>query len=325
MSDERAFLKAVRARPDDRTARLVYADWLQDRDDSRAELIRIEEEVSAAPIYADRYWELKPRRRALLASTESKWLKQMGYGGTDYRPVFADVPDGWKERWRLLREFAERWYQVPMPDVGGPLRPVPPRLIDWYRQTIDASMSDPKVSAGLPPSLREWMLFTRDLELAVPGFDSDPENRQILHDSGAGLEFFLQAGNRECCFIRNEHRHEPDPPVWWYHPALSRQPEDTQRCIAPRLTTLALDYLLTRHGMGFGEGPSQDKLTKTLARRLANCFPVCGRFDEAHLFERPNAIAYWTPGSHFASHRPCLQIVARSRKLFDQIGEALFP
>ena len=42
MSDESAFLAAVSANPDDDTARLVYADWLQERDDPRAEYVRLE-------------------------------------------------------------------------------------------------------------------------------------------------------------------------------------------------------------------------------------------------------------------------------------------
>lgn len=40
MSDEAAFLKAIADNPDDRTARLVYADWLQERDDVRAAWVR---------------------------------------------------------------------------------------------------------------------------------------------------------------------------------------------------------------------------------------------------------------------------------------------
>ena len=177
MSDERAFLKAIRANPEDRTARFVYADWLQERDDPRGELVRIETELPTLPIYSDRYWELKPRRRELLNAAGKPWLKQMGYGGTDYQSVFADVPTGWKERWRLLREFTERWYQIPLQDVGGSLKPVPAdapnRGVVFYdepRQSVDDALNNPKVKAGLPPSLCEWMLFIRELELGLKDF-----------------------------------------------------------------------------------------------------------------------------------------------------------
>jgi uncharacterized protein (TIGR02996 family) len=38
---ERAFLESIRANPIDNTTRLVYADWLQDRDDPRADYLRV--------------------------------------------------------------------------------------------------------------------------------------------------------------------------------------------------------------------------------------------------------------------------------------------
>jgi uncharacterized protein (TIGR02996 family) len=40
-SDETPFLTAIDAEPAGRTARLIYADWLEERGDSRGELIRI--------------------------------------------------------------------------------------------------------------------------------------------------------------------------------------------------------------------------------------------------------------------------------------------
>ncbi|OWK45415.1 TIGR02996 domain-containing protein [Fimbriiglobus ruber] len=46
MSDEAAFLRAILASPGDATTRLVYADWLEEHDDTRrAEFLRIDTEV----------------------------------------------------------------------------------------------------------------------------------------------------------------------------------------------------------------------------------------------------------------------------------------
>ena len=42
MSDELSFLRAVSASPDDDTVRLVYADWLEERNDPRAAFLRLE-------------------------------------------------------------------------------------------------------------------------------------------------------------------------------------------------------------------------------------------------------------------------------------------
>ena len=49
MNDEAAFLAAIRATPNDPTDRLVFADWLDERNDARGELIRIEEECGNFP------------------------------------------------------------------------------------------------------------------------------------------------------------------------------------------------------------------------------------------------------------------------------------
>ncbi len=52
-----SFLSAIEAEPADRVRRLVYADWLDDRHDPRAELVRVEEEMRTLPVFADRFWE----------------------------------------------------------------------------------------------------------------------------------------------------------------------------------------------------------------------------------------------------------------------------
>jgi uncharacterized protein (TIGR02996 family) len=44
-AEEGAFLRAVHAAPEDSAPRLVYADWLEERGDSRASLIRLEEQI----------------------------------------------------------------------------------------------------------------------------------------------------------------------------------------------------------------------------------------------------------------------------------------
>lgn len=49
MNDEQAFLDAIAANPADPTPRLVFADWLQDREDCRAERYRLEGRIVADP------------------------------------------------------------------------------------------------------------------------------------------------------------------------------------------------------------------------------------------------------------------------------------
>jgi uncharacterized protein (TIGR02996 family) len=42
MNEEEGFLKAIRDNPEDEVARSVYADWLEERGDPRAEYLRLE-------------------------------------------------------------------------------------------------------------------------------------------------------------------------------------------------------------------------------------------------------------------------------------------
>ena len=51
MDEEAGFIAAMLAEPDDRTVLLVYADWLDERDDPRGEYLRI---VLGGPIVGDR-------------------------------------------------------------------------------------------------------------------------------------------------------------------------------------------------------------------------------------------------------------------------------
>jgi uncharacterized protein (TIGR02996 family) len=46
MSEEAAFLAGIQANPDDDTLRLVYADWLDERQDPRAEYLRLDTNIS---------------------------------------------------------------------------------------------------------------------------------------------------------------------------------------------------------------------------------------------------------------------------------------
>ena len=50
MSDEAGFLRAIQENPEDGDARLVYADWLQERGDIRGEYLRLEHQFAHIPL-----------------------------------------------------------------------------------------------------------------------------------------------------------------------------------------------------------------------------------------------------------------------------------
>jgi uncharacterized protein (TIGR02996 family) len=74
-SHESAFLEAILADPDDDSPRLIYADWLDERGDAdRAEFIRVQCALHAAPADDPRRPAWRDREAALLTAHEAGWL-----------------------------------------------------------------------------------------------------------------------------------------------------------------------------------------------------------------------------------------------------------
>jgi uncharacterized protein (TIGR02996 family) len=68
------FIAAILDAPDDATPRLVYADWLEDRGDPRAEFLRIEAEFLAIPPDDERASALRARLRELHRTLDPEWI-----------------------------------------------------------------------------------------------------------------------------------------------------------------------------------------------------------------------------------------------------------
>ena len=166
VTDEDALLAGIVAVPGDRLRKLVYADYLDERDDPRGELVRLEDRLIDLPPASDEFWELKARRNQLRASSPADWLGAMRYGVEVY-PVFAHGwPDDWRGRWRILREFAERWYGVPLPDVGG--------------RRGEIAEEEWRAGQALPESARELVAFLRDM--AVVGDEAFSDHGPVIMD-----------------------------------------------------------------------------------------------------------------------------------------------
>jgi uncharacterized protein (TIGR02996 family) len=90
MSDEDAFLAAIAATPADDTPRLVYADWLDDRNDPRAEYLRLEVERHRLKPRDKRRPDLAARLEALRPLADPHWLPRIDRTG---RYTFYWAPD----------------------------------------------------------------------------------------------------------------------------------------------------------------------------------------------------------------------------------------
>jgi uncharacterized protein (TIGR02996 family) len=70
-----AFLQAIKEKPDDDAARLIFADWLEERGDARGELIRVQVEIAAMKREQPQGWgPLRSRERKLRRQYGKSWL-----------------------------------------------------------------------------------------------------------------------------------------------------------------------------------------------------------------------------------------------------------
>ncbi|AMV23550.1 hypothetical protein VT84_04010 [Gemmata sp. SH-PL17] len=269
------FLNAIRAEPHERTLRLVYADWLDEHNDPRGELIRAEEEMRQVPVFADRFWELKPRRNELRTMAGSEWCALMKYG-TECEPVFwHGIPDGWRERWRLIREFTERWHCVPMPDVGG-------------RQSEIAEV-EARLRRRLPPSVREWISFGRD---ASGGIDNSFMFGGVFEveatpNASAISVVDLHQGHR--WGIRQIDGCVPDPPVYFFEWPYGLNVGVPDRLLAQSVTDAIFHMLMT-----YPARVSQCRFYRPqgvdLLADLERHFPRPTMWSTTRIFETNNAI-----------------------------------
>jgi uncharacterized protein (TIGR02996 family) len=93
MSPEEArFLEHVCAGPDDDSPRLIYADWLDERDDPRGEFIRVQIALSRLPAHDLRRPGLLDREAVLLARHHAEWSEPLRglAGSAEFRRGFIE-------------------------------------------------------------------------------------------------------------------------------------------------------------------------------------------------------------------------------------------
>jgi hypothetical protein len=248
--------------------------------------------MQALPVFSDRFWELKPRRTELRARRDPGWLAVMGY--TDpYRLSFAHgIPEGWKERFRLVRAFTEVWLGKPMPDVGG------------HRARVAAVRK--QIGRTLAPAVREWVAFAADV--AVEGYPSHLFYTQSGYsiDMGRlpGLDGYTIArddpdGGPLHQLVRDADAHRPDPPLTLVM-GLIDEGQSPPRChyvvsetnhSGDRVSTFALGEALTwlRGGRQFF-GHVPDAESEPFLTRMREELPVHFPFLGMEVFEAPELL-----------------------------------
>jgi len=77
-SEDAEFLEEIRRSPNDDTPRLIYADWLEEQGDVRAEYLRLECEVASLGKHDALYVELRPRLMELRGQIDIRWITAVG-------------------------------------------------------------------------------------------------------------------------------------------------------------------------------------------------------------------------------------------------------
>lgn len=72
---DEAFLQSLETQPNDNVGRLVYADWLQEHDDTRAEFLRLEVRLATNDVPAGQLGVMKTRLVELSRAAEPGWLQ----------------------------------------------------------------------------------------------------------------------------------------------------------------------------------------------------------------------------------------------------------
>lgn len=211
MSEEQAFLSAIVANPDDHTAKLVYADWLTERDDPRAEIVRLK--VQIATPHANTL-EARERLGELEKTAPATWLvlldgpvwclagnvvasRPFGHGGAEtrhgtrlFKPNAKVYLAAISHAWLVLAPGGERWETI---HVVGRHR----KSVDWIHCIVRSDLVanwrvelvyQPGALARLKKERWAGFQLTRG-EFMCPEDKSSPETiRGLLAALGVRLE-----------------------------------------------------------------------------------------------------------------------------------------
>lgn len=277
------FLAAIRANPADRAARLVYADWLEEHNDPRCELIRVCEAMRDEPVWSDRYRQLKARRNELWPCVPLDWLEATGYDGGLYDPIFRS---GVRERWRLVREFTERWHGADVPDVGG-------------RQN-EVEEAERRLGGRLPESVREFVAYAHDLADGCMLDRRPKQELSLFHCAHYQIERLairravglINYTLSDCSLgIADEDMNATDPPTHFFLLGSSRSGDYPERTHFDTSLTRSVFRCLFTDLPTAGKTEANMFPSEFLAR-LASDFPIHARFDDADVYEGNETLVF---------------------------------
>jgi uncharacterized protein (TIGR02996 family) len=169
MNEHEPFIAAIEAQPDDHTARLVYADWLDEREHPAGEYLRAELQLATLPEGSDRAPDLRAKLRALRPRIEPAWLARF-----DQPRVMLANPTPFPAAWWAInlpgiRDFDSTYHRFPFETLPPLSCPPFNGTFDWLpkdRRPPDGL--EPEHEARYPDHLRRLTRHLTELGLTVP-------------------------------------------------------------------------------------------------------------------------------------------------------------
>jgi uncharacterized protein (TIGR02996 family) len=163
VDDEVAFLLTLAATPDDYTAHLVYADWLQEQHDPGSECLRAWVELVQHP-YSDATWRelssLFDRFRFTLQAAEPEWVTLVGEARLWVPQKLAETAVRLYLRVRDGRKLERQWIASPRlplhdPTAGWRVEYWPNQPSGWNRWKEQRCLQVDPVTAQVE-AIRSW-------------------------------------------------------------------------------------------------------------------------------------------------------------------------
>jgi len=201
----------------------------------------------------------------------------------NYEPVFLSNSDDLNTRWKLLREFIQRWHNIDLPVVG-------------YNSEI-VEEEEKRLGIILPSSFREWISLASEL-IEKERFDifRDSYNVTSLKTLSA-TSLLLQKEGDYYWAVKNENLALEDPPVDGYWLDYRMNPKGfvwfTRN--AEHITSFVFEhlaYFLRGKGGGCSVKVTVDD---DFLNEMKQSFDTYFLFDHLSIFEKPNMIAIIAP------------------------------
>ncbi|MBX2798061.1 MAG: TIGR02996 domain-containing protein [Myxococcales bacterium] len=201
MPDDAMFLGRLCVAPHDLAERLVYADWLDQRSDPRADAVRHVVSMAEAPMRSDAYWAAKAARSACREVAGPGWWEVVDPAAG--RTRLTCDPDDRSRRWRAMDAWLDRWSKQPLTGISA----------SSYDRI---AACETRLGFELPASLRELFTLLDGRDDLLRGSDPWHTLEELEWCREAGFEgLVIRTENQGVASwgIRAEHLDDKDPPV----------------------------------------------------------------------------------------------------------------